>query len=157
MSQSKEWSIGPMVPCTFEFCYSRRWTHGPSLRFKFKNEDGVELNDGMWWKDDMTEEYFEDIVQRTRHIVNTIAGDDGWAKAGSPKDGGIEAFFGRLAAICNQYKGDKFYLKTLYKLGEGGTKRVRIGKDVSFICRQDSGKNLFYSDDERDDTRLKLI
>lgn len=93
MSQSKEWSIGPMVPCTFEFCYSRRWVLGPSLRFKFKNEDRLELNDGMWWKDDMTEEYFEDIVQRTRHIVNTIAGDDGWAKAGSPKDGGIDAFF----------------------------------------------------------------
>jgi hypothetical protein len=156
-SENKEWKIGPMTPCTLKYAFSKKWDKGPSLRFCFINEDGAELFDGMWWMDDMTPTYFENIVQRTRHIVNTIAGRDGFARAGDPQKLGLDAFFKNLANICNEHKGEKFYIKTLYKLGADGSKRVRLGLTVSFIARPDSGKILSYSTDEQEDTRLKLI
>ena len=154
--QYKQWPVGPNTQCTLKSCWSKRWDRGPSLRFKFESDCGATIVDGMWWMDEMTDSYFDMIVQRSRHIVTTIAGREAWAKAGSPKRLGLDKFFENLAKIVSEHNGAKFRLKTLYKLGADGSKRPRMGVTVSFITPINSSQILAYSDDEREDGRLIL-
>lgn len=150
------WKIAPMQEVIFVECEARTWSKGVGIRYTFEDLDGNQMQDGIWFKHEMTQEYFEDVIKKSRHIVSTIAGRDAWENAGSPAKLGKFKFLQNLAWLCNQHKSDHFYLKTLYSLSSKGEKRVRFGKTVRFISRINAGASLFYSNEERADGRLVL-
>jgi hypothetical protein len=151
-----KWKISPMQEVKFVSAKAVPWSGGIGLKFTMEDMQGETMEDGIWFLNEMTESYFNDTVSRGRHIVNTIAGNEGWAKAGSPKELGVKRFLDNLAWVCNQHKSEHFYLKTLFSLSPKGEKRVKFGKTVRFISRKIPGALLSYSEEERADGRLIL-
>jgi hypothetical protein len=156
MAESK-WVIAPhqKVKLTWSSYYeSSGWE---AIRVRFEDASGNKLDDGAWFNSEkMSKEQLENAIHRARHLVSVIAGTDAWKEAGSVKELGREKFLRNLAAACNKSAGKMFNIKTVFEMGQNGTKRPRLGKTLRFISSEYDTVGLSYSDEERENTRLIL-
>lgn len=157
MAESSKWVIAPHQKVKLTWARYYKGDVWEALRFVFEDEAGNKLDDGSWFnKDSMSKDQLENAIHRARHLVSVVAGTDAWRDAGSVNELGREKFLRNLAAACNKSAGKMFNIKTVFEMGQNGTKRPRLGKTIRFISSEYETVDLSYSDEERENTRLIL-